>query len=105
MRAWISLMRPIARMSPVGLRVELVGAVAGAAGDRQRVHAGVLDEARRLLGIGQHLVVRQLAFGADAVFLAGGAGFQRAEAADLALHRHAAGMRHRSTVLRVTRTL
>jgi len=41
------------------------------------------------LGIRQHLAVVQLAFGADAVFLAGVAGFQVAQAAEFAFHGHA----------------
>ena len=36
---------------------ELVGAVAGADGDGQRVHLGLLDELRGLFRIGQQLVV------------------------------------------------
>ncbi len=46
-----------------------------------------------LLRVGQHHVVRQLALGADAVFLAGLAGFERAEAAQFAFDRHADGVR------------
>ena len=42
----------------VGLAGELVGAVAGAAGDRQRVDLGARDEVDGLVGIGQQLVVR-----------------------------------------------
>ena len=38
-------------------------------------------------GVGQHLAVVELADGADAVFLAGFAGFQRAQAAQFAFHR------------------
>jgi len=79
----------MARMSPVGLRRELVGAVAGADGDGQRVELGGLHEVGGFLGVGQHLAVVQLAVGADAVFLAGLAGFQVAQAAQFAFDRHA----------------
>ncbi len=73
---------------------ELVGAVAGADGDGQGVHLGALDEVRRLFRVGEHLVVGQGAGGADAVFLTGLAGFQRAQAAQLAFHGDAAGVGH-----------
>jgi hypothetical protein len=46
------------------------------------------------VGIGQQLVVRQLALGAVAVFLVAHAGLQRAEHAEFALDRNAAEMRH-----------
>ena len=54
-----------------GLAAEFVGAVAGADGNGQRVELRGLDEHRRLLGVGQHLAVVELAFGAHAIFLAG----------------------------------
>src|SRR4030065_454117 len=83
MRLWIALMRSMARMSPVGGRVnllapwlgavgsggaavarrrtrELVGAVAGADGDGERVDLGLLHEVRRLVRIGQELRVIEL---------------------------------------------
>jgi hypothetical protein len=85
MRAWISLTRDGQDVA-CGLAAELVGAVAGADGDRQRVQLGGLDEHGSFFGVGQHLAVVQLAFGADAVFLAGFAGFQVAQAAQLAFH-------------------
>ncbi len=94
MRAWMSRMRPIARTSPVGLARELVGAVTGADRNGQGIDTGIAHEARRLVGIGQHLLVAQLALRTDAVFFPGKACFQRAQATDLALHRHTAGMRH-----------
>ena len=87
-------MRSIARMSPVGLRRELVRAVRGADGDRERVDLGLLDEIGGLLGIGQQLSRVELALGADAVLLAGLPGLERAEAAELALDRHADRVRH-----------
>jgi hypothetical protein len=70
-----------------GLAAELVGAVAGADGNGQRVQLRGLDEHRGFLGVGQHLAVVQLALGANAVFLAGFTGFQVAQAAQLALPR------------------
>ncbi|MCY1522187.1 hypothetical protein D9M68_570320 [compost metagenome] len=71
---------------------ELVGAVAGADGDGQGVHLGLLDEVGGLFRVGQHLAVVQDALGADAVFFTGLAGFQAAQAAQLAFHGHAAGV-------------
>jgi len=68
--------------------------VAGADGDGQRVHPGLRDKVARLLGVGQHLVVAQFALGADAVFFASITGFERAQTAELTLHRHAHRMRH-----------
>ena len=53
----------------VGLARELVGAVAGAHGDGQRIDLGVVDEVHGLVGIGQQLVVAELALDAVAVFL------------------------------------
>ena len=94
MRRWISLMRSMARMSPVGLRRELVGAVAGADGDGQRVELGALDEVGRLLGVGEQLLARHRRFGAVAVFLVAAHGFQRAQAAQLAFDRDAQRVRH-----------
>lgn len=55
---------------------ELVGAVAGADGDGQGVDLGLLHEVGGFFRIGQQLAVVQHAFRADAVFLAGHAGFQ-----------------------------
>ena len=68
-RRWISSMRSIASTSPVGLRGELVRAVAGADGDGQRVDARLGDEPLGFVGIGEQLIVREHAFGAVAVFL------------------------------------
>jgi hypothetical protein len=75
-----------------GLLAELVRAVAGADGNGQGIHAGILDEAGGFFRVGQELAVVQHAFGAHAVFFAGHAGFQAAQAADFTFHRHAAGV-------------
>ena len=45
-------------------------------------------------GIGEQLLAGELALGADAVLLAGLAGLERAEAAELALDRDADRVRH-----------
>jgi len=82
-----------------GRAAELVGAVAGADGNGQRVQLGFMNEAGGLFRIGQHLAVVQLAFGADAVFLAGVTGFEVAQAAQLALDRGADLVRHRHDLL------
>lgn len=71
---------------------ELVGAVGGTNGDRQGVALGVLHEVGSLVRVGQQLVVGQLAFGTGAVFLAGHAGFQGTQAAQLAFHGHTTGV-------------
>ena len=71
---------------------EFVCTVAGAHGNRQRVHAGVVHEAHGIFHAGEHLVVAQFARCAHAVFFARFAGFQIAQHADFAFHRHAAGM-------------
>jgi hypothetical protein len=47
---------------------ELVRAVAGANGDRERIDASFGDEAFRFLGVGEQLLARQLAFRAVTVF-------------------------------------
>ena len=77
-----------------GLARELVGAVAGADGDGERVDAGAGHEVARLHGVGQQHVVGELACGADAVFLARLARLQRAQAAQFALDRDADGVCH-----------
>ena len=51
----------------VRLAAELVGAVRGAHGDRERVDLGARDEVDRLVGIGQQLVVAELALDAVAI--------------------------------------
>ena len=55
---------------------EFVGAVAGADGNRQRIDAGVFHKTHGVFHAGEHLVVRELADCADAVFFARFAGFQ-----------------------------
>ena len=65
----------------VGLARELVGAVARADGDRERVDAGLLDELDRLVGVGQVDLAR-----ADAVL-------DPAQRPELALDRDADGVR------------
>ncbi|CFO28703.1 Uncharacterised protein [Bordetella pertussis] len=72
-----------------GLAGELVGAVAGADGDGQRVELGAAHEIGGLLGVGQQLFHGQLAVGAVAVFLVALHGFQRAQATQFAFDRHA----------------
>ena len=52
------------------------------------------DELHGFVRVGQELVVRQLAFGAVAVFLVAHAGLERTEHAEFAFHRDAAEMRH-----------
>ena len=94
MRAWISLMRLIARMSPVGGLGELVCAVRSADRDRQCVHAGLAHELRGFFRVGQQLVVGQHAFRAVAVFLFAHAAFQRAQATQFAFDRNADRVRH-----------
>ena len=73
---------------------ELVRAVRRADRDRERIDAGFRDEIRGLLGIGQQLRMIEHAFGAGTVFLARRAGFERAEATELAFDRHADRVRH-----------
>ncbi|MDT4778415.1 hypothetical protein FQZ97_106140 [compost metagenome] len=73
---------------------ELVGAVAGADGDGQGIHLSAFYEVSGFFRVGQHLAVIQDAFGADAVFFTGHAGFQRTQAAQLAFYRNAAGVSH-----------
>jgi hypothetical protein len=68
--------------------------VAGADGNGQGVELGGLDEGGGFFRVGQHLAVVELAGRADAVFLARVAGFQVAQAAQLALNRHADLVRH-----------
>ena len=67
-----------------GLLRELIGAVAGADGDRQRVQSGLLYEFHGLVGVGE--MAQAVEAGAVAVFNA-------AQAADFTFHGHALGMR------------
>src|SRR5690606_41034587 len=71
---------------------ELVSAVAGADGDGQGVDLGLLHEVGSLFRVGQQLAVIQHAFGTHAIFFTGHAGFQAAQAAQLAFYGYAAGM-------------
>jgi hypothetical protein len=77
-----------------GLAGELVGAVAGANGDRQRVQLRQLHEFSRLFGVGQQLVMGHDRVGAVAVFLVALHGFQAAQATQLTFNRHAGGVGH-----------
>ena len=76
-----------------GLARELVGAVAGAHRDRERVDAGAGHEIDRLIGIGEKLIEAQLALGTVAVFFLAGAALERAETAELTLDRNAEAVR------------
>ena len=79
---------------PGGLAGEFVSAMAGADGDGQGVKLRGFDKSGGLFGVGEHLAVVEFAHGADAVFFAGFAGFQVAQAAQLAFDGGANGMRH-----------
>src|SRR5690554_1055653 len=67
-----------------GLARELVGAVAGADGDGQRIELGAAHEIRSLFRVGQQLVARHGAFRAVAVFLVTHHGLERTQATELA---------------------
>ena len=71
---------------------EFVCAVAGADGDGKCVHAGVFNKAHGIFDAGEHLIVREFACRAYAVFFAGFAGFEVAQDADFAFDGHAAGV-------------
>ena len=73
---------------------KLVGAMAGATGDGQRIYPGICDKLRCLLRVCQQLVVAQFSGRPDAIFLARFAGFQRSKTANFSLNGHTAGMRH-----------
>ncbi len=73
---------------------ELVGAVAGADGDSERIDFGSGDKGRSLFRIRQQHVVAQRTFSAHAVFFPGRARFQGPQAAQLPLHGHATGVGH-----------
>ena len=79
---------------PVGLARELVGAVAGAHRDGQRIDLCRAHEIDGLIRVSQKLRVIELAFGAMAVFGFAHSGFQRTKHAELAFDRDAAGVRH-----------
>ena len=68
--ALVDLLDALDRQDVAGrLARELVGAVAGADRDRQRVELRLLDEVGGLVGIGQQLVARHRRLGAVAVLL------------------------------------
>src|SRR5690606_33618519 len=58
-------------------------------GNGQGVDLGLGDEVSGFFRIGQQLAVIQGAFCTDAVFFTGHTGFQRTQAAQLTLYRHA----------------
>ncbi len=90
----VDLADAVDRQDVAGRRTgELVGAMAGADRDRQRVDPGGGDEILGLRRVGQQHVVAELALGTDAVLLAGLAGLERAQAAEFALDRDADRMR------------
>ena len=62
--------------------------------DGESVDAGRINEVFGFLRVGEHLLHRQNAFGANAVFFAGHAGFERAQATDFAFDRNTAGVCH-----------
>src|SRR5690606_7407019 len=63
-------------------------------GNGQGVDLGFLDEVGGFFGIGQHLAVVQGAFGANAVFFAGLAGFEGAQAAQFTFYGDTTGVGH-----------
>ena len=77
-----------------GLAGELVGAVAGADGDRQGINLGFGDEISSFSRVGEQLGVVEGALEAVAVFRFALAGFQGAEAAELAFDTDADGVSH-----------
>ena len=77
-----------------GLAAELVSTVAGANGNGQGVQARGFDKLGGFFGVGQHLAVVQLAFGANAVFFSGFASFQIAQATKFSFNRHTECMCH-----------
>ena len=81
----------------VRLASELVGAVAGADGDRQGIHAGGFDKRGCLLRVGEQLVVRQLAFRAVPVFFLAVPRLERTQAAQFAFDGDAPRVRQLTT--------
>ena len=77
-----------------GLAGELVGAMAGADGNGQRVNTGLFYKIFGLYRIGQHLVVAQFSLRTNAIFFACVTGFQAAQTAQLAFNRHTNRVRH-----------
>ena len=100
----VDLLDPVHRQHvAVGLAGELVGPVAGADGHGQGIDTRLGDEPLGLVGIGQQLVVGELAVGAVAVLLSRPSPrLERAEAAQLAFDRHALRRGPASTTSLVT---
>jgi hypothetical protein len=73
----------------VRLAGKLVGAVRGPHGDRQGVDLGGADKIDGLIGIGQQLIVADLALDAMAILLFAAAVLERAEHAQFTFHRSA----------------
>ena len=96
----MDLLDPLHRQHvAVGLAGELVGPVARADRHGERIDARRRHEPRRLVGVGEQLIVRELAGGAVAVFGLTLAALQRPQAAELALHRHALPVGERDDLL------
>ena len=69
--AGVNRLNPIDRENvPGGRARELVGTVTCATGNGQGVDTGISNKLFGLIGISEHLIVRQLPCGADAIFLA-----------------------------------
>ena len=94
MRAWIALMRSMSRISPVGGRVNLYAPCDVPIATASASTPVFATKSAAWLGIGQELRMIEHAFGARAVFLAGRAGFERAEAPELAFDADADRVRH-----------
>ena len=77
-----------------GFAGEFVRAVAGANGNGQGIELGAFDEVCGLLGVGEQLLARHDGVGSVAVFFVALHGFQGAQAAELAFHRHAQRVGH-----------
>ena len=73
---------------------ELVGAVRRADGDGERIDLRRCNKVGGLFRIGEQLRMVEHTFRADAVFLTGSTGLERAEAAQLTLDRDATRVRH-----------
>ena len=73
---------------------ELVSTMAGADGDGQGIHLGLLHEVSGFFRVSEHLLVGQFARRADAIFFTGFAGFQGTQTTQFAFHRHATGVSH-----------
>lgn len=77
----------------VGFAAELVGAMRRAHRDGERIDLGGTNEVDRLVGIGEQLVVADLALDAVTILLLTAAMLERTEHAELALHRRTDPMR------------